>query len=120
MLVAMMLVNIFNFAYNMVMARMLGPGSIWNIDAVVTLLLLASWISLAFQLVCAKFVARNHATQQGRCSPQSAWQSLDRQPWFGRCTFSRSKASCNLSERAQPVDHRIAGALVLRRMRRWA
>jgi O-antigen/teichoic acid export membrane protein len=61
MLVAMMLVNIFNFAYNMVMARMLGPGAFGNINAAVTMLLLASCISLAFQLVCAKFVARNHA-----------------------------------------------------------
>ena len=51
MLVAMMLVNIFNFAYNMVMARMLGPGAFGNINAAVTLLLLASCISLAFQLV---------------------------------------------------------------------
>jgi O-antigen/teichoic acid export membrane protein len=61
MLVAMMLVNIFNFAYNMVMARMLGPAAFGNINAAVTLLLLASCVSLAFQLVCAKFVARNHA-----------------------------------------------------------
>jgi O-antigen/teichoic acid export membrane protein len=61
MLVAMMLVNLFNFAYNMVMARMLGPAAFGNINAAVTLLLLASCISLAFQLVCAKFVARNHA-----------------------------------------------------------
>src|SRR6478735_12576731 len=61
MLVAMMLVNLFNFAYNMVMARMLGPGAFGNINAAVTLLLLASCVSLAFQLVCAKFVARNQA-----------------------------------------------------------
>ena len=44
MLVAMMLVNLFNFAYNMVMARMLGPGAFGNINAAVTLLLLASCI----------------------------------------------------------------------------
>jgi O-antigen/teichoic acid export membrane protein len=61
MLVAMMLVNVFNFGYNMVMARMLGPAAFGNINAAVTLLLLASCISLAFQLVCAKFVARNQA-----------------------------------------------------------
>jgi O-antigen/teichoic acid export membrane protein len=61
MLVAMMLVNVFNFAYNMVMARMLGPAAFGNINAAVTLLLLASCVSLAFQLVCAKFVARSHA-----------------------------------------------------------
>jgi len=61
MLVSMMLVNLFNFAYNIVMARMLGPGEFGHINAAVTLLLLASCISLAFQLVCTKFVARNEA-----------------------------------------------------------
>lgn len=61
MLVAMMLVNVFNFAYNMVMARLLGPAAFGNINAAVTMLLLASCVSLAFQLVCAKFVARSQA-----------------------------------------------------------
>lgn len=61
MLVAMMLVNLFNFAYNVVMARMLGPGAFGHINVAVTLLLMASCISLAFQLVCSKFVARGHA-----------------------------------------------------------
>lgn len=59
MLISMMLVNLFNFAYNMVMARLLGPGEFGHINAAVTILLLASCISLAFQLVCTKFVARN-------------------------------------------------------------
>lgn len=59
MLASMMLVNIFNFAYNMVMARMLGPGEFGHINAAVTILLLSSCVSLAFQLVCTKFVARN-------------------------------------------------------------
>jgi O-antigen/teichoic acid export membrane protein len=59
MLISMMLVNLFNFAYNVVMARMLGPGEFGHINAAVTILLLASCISLAFQLVCTKFVARN-------------------------------------------------------------
>jgi O-antigen/teichoic acid export membrane protein len=61
MLVSMMLVNLFNFAYNVVMARMLGPCEFGHINAAVTLLLLASCISLSFQLVCTKFVARNEA-----------------------------------------------------------
>lgn len=61
MLVAMMLVNLFNFSYNVVMARMLGPGAFGHINVAVTLLLMASCISLAFQLVCSKFVARGHA-----------------------------------------------------------
>ena len=59
MLISMMLVNVFNFAYNVVMARMLGPAEFGHINAAVTLLLLASCVSLAFQLVCTKFVARN-------------------------------------------------------------
>lgn len=59
MLVSMLLVNLFNFAYNVVMARVLGPGEFGHINAAVTILLLASCISLAFQLVCTKFVARN-------------------------------------------------------------
>jgi O-antigen/teichoic acid export membrane protein len=61
MLISMMLVNLFNFAYNIVMARLLGPGEFGHINAAVTILLLASCISLAFQLVCTKFVARNES-----------------------------------------------------------
>jgi O-antigen/teichoic acid export membrane protein len=59
MLVSMLAVNGFNFAYNIFMARFLGPSEFGHINAAVTILLLASCASLAFQLVCAKFVARN-------------------------------------------------------------
>src|SRR5262249_20857246 len=59
MLISMMMVNVFNFAYNVLMARVLGPGGFGHINAAVTILLVASCVSLAFQLVCAKFVARN-------------------------------------------------------------
>jgi O-antigen/teichoic acid export membrane protein len=61
MIISMMLVNIFNFAYNIVMARVLGPGEFGHINAAVTLLLIFSCVSLAFQLVCTKFVARNES-----------------------------------------------------------
>src|SRR5690242_9176097 len=59
MLVSMMMVNGFNFGYNIFMARVLGPSEFGHINAAVTILLIASCASLAFQLVCAKFVARN-------------------------------------------------------------
>jgi O-antigen/teichoic acid export membrane protein len=77
MLISMMLVNAFNFAYNIVMARLLGPGEFGHINAAVTILLLASCISLAFQLVCTKFVARNE-TAGGKAAVfhtllQKAW-----------------------------------------------
>lgn len=52
-----------NFAYNIVTARLLGPAAFGHASVAVTLLMLASAITLAFQLVCAKFVARNSALE---------------------------------------------------------
>ena len=78
MLLSMVLVNLFNFAYNVFMARVLGPAEFGHINAAVAVLLIASCVSLAFQLVCAKFVARN-AAPGGK-----AWvfQSLQRKSWM--------------------------------------
>lgn len=59
MLLSSTLVSVLNFAYNVVMARMLGPSKFGHVTASVTLLMLASAVTLSFQLVCAKFVARN-------------------------------------------------------------
>jgi O-antigen/teichoic acid export membrane protein len=59
MLLSSVLVSLLNFAYNVVMARMLGPSRFGHVTASVTLLMLASSVTLSFQLVCAKFVARN-------------------------------------------------------------
>jgi len=61
MLISMVLVNGFNFAYNVFMARILGPSEFGHINAAITILLIVSSVSLSFQLVCAKFVARNEA-----------------------------------------------------------
>jgi O-antigen/teichoic acid export membrane protein len=63
MLLSMVLVNLFNFAYNVFMARTLGPAEFGHINAAVTILLIASCVSLAFQLVCTKFVVRNTSPQ---------------------------------------------------------
>jgi O-antigen/teichoic acid export membrane protein len=59
MLLSSSLVSGLNFVYNVVMARMLGPSKFGHVTASVTLLMLASAMTLSFQLVCAKFVARN-------------------------------------------------------------
>jgi len=59
MLLSTSLVSVVNFAFNVSMARMLGPAKFGHVTAAVTILMLASAITLAFQLVCAKFVARN-------------------------------------------------------------
>lgn len=53
------LVSIANFGYNVSMARLLGPAEFGHVTAVATLLMLASAVTLSFQLVCAKFIARN-------------------------------------------------------------
>ena len=59
MLLSTVLVSGLNFGFNVAMARMLGPAKFGHVTAMVTMLMLASAITLAFQLVCAKFVARN-------------------------------------------------------------
>ncbi len=61
MLVGSSLVSVVNFGYNIAVARMLGPSAFGHAAAAVTLLMLVSAITLSFQLVCAKFVARNEA-----------------------------------------------------------
>lgn len=78
MLVSMLLVNIFNFAYNVFMARMLGPSEFGHINAAVTMLLIASCVSLAFQLVCTKFVVRNPSPE----TKAGVFQSLLRKSWM--------------------------------------
>lgn len=59
LLLGTILVSAVNFGYNVAMARLLGPAAFGHVTAANTLLMLASAITLAFQLVCAKFVARN-------------------------------------------------------------
>src|SRR5256714_932409 len=56
------LVGVTNLIYNVVTARMLGPTGFAHATAVYTLLMLASAITLSFQVVCAKYVA-SHETE---------------------------------------------------------
>jgi O-antigen/teichoic acid export membrane protein len=53
------LVGITNFAYNVATARLLGPTGFANATAVYTLLMLMSAITLTYQVVAAKFVAKS-------------------------------------------------------------
>lgn len=78
MLMGSILVSVVNFAYNMITARLLGPTDFGHASVAVTLLLLASSITLAFQLVCAKFVARN----QSIAGKRSVIRNLGRQAWL--------------------------------------
>jgi O-antigen/teichoic acid export membrane protein len=55
------LVGVTNLAYNVVAARLLGPSGFANATAVYTILMLLSSITLAFQVVCAKYIAKDTA-----------------------------------------------------------
>ena len=59
MLLGSVFVAAINFGFNVSMARLLGPALFAQVAAMVTLLMLLSSVSLSFQMVCAKFVARN-------------------------------------------------------------
>ncbi|HEX6502599.1 MAG TPA: hypothetical protein VF011_05080 [Terriglobales bacterium] len=59
MLVSSGLVGATNLIYNIAIARVLGPSEFGQATAVYTLLMLLSSVTLAFQLVCSKFVAKN-------------------------------------------------------------
>src|SRR5581483_9218488 len=55
------LVGVTNLVYNVATARLLGPTGFAHATSVYTLLMLASAITLSFQVVCAKYVA-SHET----------------------------------------------------------
>src|SRR5271165_6020894 len=61
------LVGVTNLIYNVVTARLLGPTGFAHATAVYTLLMLASAITLSFQVVCAKYVA-SHETPDEKAS----------------------------------------------------
>src|SRR5690348_14192665 len=59
MLTGSALVSILNFAYNIAVARMLGPAGFGHAAVAITLLMFVSAMTLSFQLVGAKLVARS-------------------------------------------------------------
>jgi O-antigen/teichoic acid export membrane protein len=77
MLVGSGLVSAVNFGYNVAVARLLGPANFGHAAAAVTLLMLVSAITLSFQLVCAKFIARNE-TDAGK---SAVYHSLEKRAW---------------------------------------
>ena len=58
------LVGVTNLLYNVVTARLLGPTGFAHATAVYTLLMLASAITLSFQVVCAKYVASHQLAEE--------------------------------------------------------
>src|SRR5258706_13993352 len=60
------LVGVTNLIYNVATARLLGPTGFSHATAVYTMLMLMSAITLSFQVVCAKYVARKTSLEERR------------------------------------------------------
>ncbi len=58
------LVGVTNLVYNVVTARLLGPTGFAHATAVYTILMLLSSITLSFQVVCAKYVAKSTTAEE--------------------------------------------------------
>ena len=63
MLIGSVLVSLANFGYNIGVARLLGPADFSHAAAAVTILMLISAVTLAFQLVCTKLVAKSDSVE---------------------------------------------------------
>ena len=72
------LVGITNFIYNIATARLLGPTGFANVTAVYTLLMLMSAITLTYQVVVAKYVAKSETTAE----KTAVFTSLHKQAWI--------------------------------------
>jgi O-antigen/teichoic acid export membrane protein len=78
LLIGSALVSLLNLFYNVGVARLLGPIAFGEAAAVYTLLMLISCITLSFQLVCAKFVAKNESVG----AKAAVYMGLRRRAWM--------------------------------------
>ncbi|PSH04857.1 MAG: hypothetical protein CXZ00_05695 [Acidobacteria bacterium] len=78
MLSGSVLVSLANFGFNIGIARLLGPEDFSQAAAAVTLLMLASCIHLACQLVTAKLIAKSPAPRERA----AVYQHLMRRAWL--------------------------------------
>lgn len=72
------LVGVTNLLYNVVTARLLGPTGFASATAVYTILMLLSCITLAFQVVCAKYVAKSTSPEDR----SHVFASLHQRSWI--------------------------------------
>jgi O-antigen/teichoic acid export membrane protein len=86
LLIGSVFVSLANFGYNIGVARMLGPSDFSHAAAAVTILMLISAITLAFQLVCTKLVAKAESPEK----KAAVFQHLRKRSWIvgiGLCIF---------------------------------
>ncbi|MEO6982534.1 MAG: hypothetical protein ABI072_05405, partial [Edaphobacter sp.] len=67
-----------NLAYNVIVARFLGPDGFGNANALLTLLTLISAVTLSFQMIATKIVAQ----QSNDANRDAAYKDLHRAGWI--------------------------------------
>ncbi len=77
LLVGSGLVSIINLAYNILLARVLGATGFGQAVSVYTLLMVLSAVTLSFQFVCSKFVAKNNSL----AAKAAVYSVLHRRSW---------------------------------------
>jgi O-antigen/teichoic acid export membrane protein len=77
LLIGSIFVSLANFGYNIGVARLLGPSDFSHAAAAVTILMLVSALTLAFQLVCAKLVAKSNSLER----KAAVFQHLMKRAW---------------------------------------
>ncbi|HZQ23030.1 MAG TPA: lipopolysaccharide biosynthesis protein [Terriglobales bacterium] len=77
MLISSALVGGINLVYNILIARLLGAVQFGHAAAVYTMLMLLSSVTLAFQLVCSKFIAQSQTIEE----KAGIYAALHRRSW---------------------------------------
>src|SRR5450432_3906377 len=85
------LVGVTNLVYNVVTARLLGPTGFAHATAVYTILMLVSCITLSFQVVCAKYIARSPSAELRA----SVFASLHQRSWIAGLTIGLLLFMCS-------------------------
>lgn len=78
LLIGSVCVSLANFGYNIGVARLLGPSDFSHAAAAVTILMLISAITLAFQLVCTKLLAKAKSQEH----KAGVYQHLMKRAWM--------------------------------------
>ncbi len=79
MLVSSVFVGVINLLYNFAVAHKLGAGQFGHASAIYTVLMLLSSVTLSFQLLCSKFVARSDSESERI----AIYNLLHRRSWMG-------------------------------------
>jgi O-antigen/teichoic acid export membrane protein len=79
MLVSSVFVGVMNLVYNFAVAHKLGAGQFGHASAIYTVLMLLSSVTLSFQMLCSKFVARSESESERI----AIYNLLHRRSWLG-------------------------------------